>query len=167
MSLCYFLADWLSALYATKGYSPQRARNQGALIGAIEAIGSVVLAALLFGVPLFWWIQTMRAQTEAECGFHPGHSCGLGFGWAVVIILANIVRPFLVANFLGLILAPLGGLLGGYQRANRPAQGEQFTPEKSGDRFWSGRAATAFTILAVLAILLGSGLMLLLRVFYY
>jgi hypothetical protein len=154
MAFSYFLAGWLSALYTTRGHSPRRARSKGALVGAIEGIGSVVLATLLLGGVLFWFIQRMQAQVEAACGAHPGHYCGLGFGLTVLIFLIKIVRPFLIANLLGIVLTPLGGVLGGYQRARTP-QGEPPTPEEPGGKIWSRGAVAVFIIATLLAVLQG------------
>lgn len=166
MALCYFLAAWFSALYTTRGYSSRRARSEGALIGAAEGIGSVALTTLLLGSALFWYVQTMRAQVEATCGSARMHWCGLGFGWMVAVIIpVEIVRPFLLANILGIILTPLGGLLAGDQRVRASrSQGEHLPSEEPVGSTWSRGAVVVFLIAALLAVLLGGiGILLALR----
>lgn len=114
--LCYLLIGVLAAFCASGGLAPLQARKRGAHIGTIAGIGGAVLAALIVALLLIWLLHAAQA--------HPPSASRLpGPGLALFALFFWFVPLFLLLNLLGIVLAPPGGMLGGYLRshlASRP-----------------------------------------------
>jgi hypothetical protein len=88
---------------------------------------------------------------------HPPASRLPGPGLALFILFFLFVPLFLALNLLGIALAAVGGMFGGYLRG-RLKQGDQSVQERPGEqeraRFW-GVGTLTVTIAMLLAILMG------------
>lgn len=149
--MCYFLISGLCAFCAAGGLVPVRARRKGSLIGTIAGIGGAVMAALIVALMIIWFLNGAQV--------HPPSASRLpGRGLTLFILFFWFVPLFLGLNLLGIALAPLGGMLGGYLRA-RLKQGGQSAQEWSGEqeraRPWGVSVLAVAVIAVLLAILLG------------
>jgi hypothetical protein len=144
--ICYFLISGLGAFCTAGGIALARARRRGSLIGTIAGIGGAVMAALIAAIIIIWSLNDARA--------HPTPGAHLPGSLALFIIFFWFVPIFLGLNLLGIALAPLGGMLGGYLRAHLQ-QVDRYAQEGSGEQKWV-RAWVVVVIIAVLmAILMG------------
>ena len=149
--VCYFLISGLGAFCAAGGLVPVRARRRGALIATIAGIGGAVMAALIVALLITWFLHDAQAHPPAASRL-PGR------GLALFVLFFWFVPLFLGLNLLGIALAPLGGMLGGYLRAHLK-HGGQSAQEWSGEQE-RGRprrvsVLAVVIIAALLAILLG------------
>ena len=148
--MCYLLISGLGAFCATGGLVPVRARRRGSLIGIIAGIGGAVMAALIVTLIIIWFLHDARA--------HPAPASRLpGPGLALFILFFWFVPVFLGLNLLGIALAPLGGMFGGYLRSHLKQEGQSVQEWPVGqERARPLRAVVLTVIIAVLlAILMG------------
>lgn len=149
--LCYLLICGLGSFCAAGGLVPVRARRRGSLIGTIAGIGGAVMAALIVALLIIWFLNDAQAHPSTESRL-PGR------GLALFILFFWFVPLFLGLNLLGIALAALGGMLGGYLRAHLKQEGQSAQEWPGGlerARPW-GVVVLAVVIIAVLlAILMG------------
>lgn len=149
--MCYFLISGLGAFCATGGLVSMQARRKGSLIGIIAGIGGAVLATLIVVVMIIWFLNDIKV--------HPPSGSRLpGSGLALFILFFWFVPLFLGFNLLGIALAPLGGMCGGYLRVHLK-QGGQSALEWAGKRErarpWGAGVLAVVIIAVLLAILMG------------
>ncbi|HEX9133616.1 MAG TPA: hypothetical protein VF844_15095 [Ktedonobacteraceae bacterium] len=114
--LCYLLICGLGAFCATGGLAPAQARRKGSLFGIIAGAGGAVVSALIVAVMIAWFLNDIKA--------HPSVGSRLpGPGLAVVLLFFWFVPLFLGLNLLGIALAALGGMCGGYLRVQSRQEG--------------------------------------------
>ena len=149
--MCYLLVSGLGAFCAVGGLVPVRARRRGSLIGIIAGIGGAVLAALIVALLIIWFLHEAQA--------HPSSASRLpGRGLALFVLFFWFVPLFLGLNLLGIALAALGGMLGGYLRAHLKQEGQsaqEWPGEQERARPWGVGVLTVVMIAVLLAILLG------------
>jgi hypothetical protein len=148
--MCYFLISGLGAFFATGGLVSMQARRKGSLIGIIAGTGGAVLATMFVVVLIIWFLNDIKV--------HPPSGSRLpGSGLALFFLFFWFVPLFLGLNLLGIALAPLGGICGGYLRVHLK-QGGQSAQEWAGERErarpWAGVLAVVI-IAVLLAILMG------------
>lgn len=144
--VCYLLISGLAAFCASGGLAPVRARKRGSLIGTIGGLGGAVVAALIAVLVIILSLHDAQAHPTPTSHF-PG-----GSGLALFGLFFVIVPLFLVLNLLGIALAPLGGMLGGYLRARLP-RGSQSRKE------WPAEQELARPQGVVLAVVIIAGLL--------
>lgn len=115
--MCYLLICGLGAFCTAGGLVPVQARRRGSLIGVIAGIGGAVLSALIVALLIMRFLNDFKA--------HPPTGTRLpGPGLGLIVLLFWFVPLFLGLNLLGIALAALGGLLGGYLRGHLKREGE-------------------------------------------
>ncbi len=149
--LCYLLICGLGAFCAVGGLVPVLARRRGALIGVIAGIGGAVVSALIVALLIIRFLNDFKA--------HPPSGSRLpGPGLGLVVLFFWFVPLFLGLNLLGIALAPLGGLCGGYLRAHLKQEGQsaqEWPGERERARPWGMGVLAVGIIAALLAILMG------------
>lgn len=149
--MCYLLICGLGAFCAAGGLVPVHARRRGSLIGVIAGIGGAVLSALIVAVLIMRFLNDFKAHPPAGSRLPgPGLALALLFFWFVPL--------FLGLNLLGIALAPLGGMLGGYLRGHFEREGEsaqEWPDEGVRARPWREGVIAAVIIAVLLAILMG------------
>lgn len=149
--LCYLLISALAAFCASGSLMRRQARRRGSLIGTIGGLGGAALAALITALFIAWSLHTAQAHPTPGSRF-PG-----GPGLALFALFFILVPLFLVLNLLGIALAPLGGMLGGYLRVHlfRASWSEQeWAAEQVRAKPW-GVVLVVVIIAGLLAILMG------------
>jgi hypothetical protein len=148
--LCYLLICGLGAFCAVGGLAPLQARGRGSLIGIIAGAGGAVLSALIVAVLITRFLNDFKA--------HPPTGSRLpGPGLALVILFFWFVPLFLGLNLLGIALAALGGMLGGYLRGHFRPEGEsaqEWSVEEVRVRPRRGGVVAAVIIAVLLAMLM-------------
>lgn len=148
--LCYLLISALAAFCASGSLMRRRACRRGSLIGTIGGLGGAALVALITALFIAWSLHTAQAYPTPRSRFPSGPGLAL-------LGLFILVPLFLVLNLLGIALAPLGGMLGGYLRAHlfRASRSEQeWAAEQERARLW-GVVLVVVLIAGLLAILMG------------
>jgi len=79
-------------------------------------------------------------------------SSGPSFKIPLVVVVILLLPFFLGVNLLGVGLAPLGGMLGGYVKARISPQ-RATLPEQTGEQL-SARSGSGILVMAIIAILL-------------
>ena len=115
--ICYLLISGLAAFCAAGGLVPVQARRRGSLIGIIAGIVGAVITTLIVALIIIWFLHGFQA--------HPPPASRLpGPGLALFLVFFWFVPLFLGLNLLGIALAPLGGMFGGYLRAHLKQEGQ-------------------------------------------
>ena len=156
--ICYFLIGGLGAFTTVSGLVPAQARGRGAWVGFTAAISGACAAGLIVAAIAVWDLVTSPQSASLlhpQVGVAPHVFNAVSSGpwlrfpliWAVVLLLPF----FLGVNLLGVGLAPLGGMLGGYLRA-RVSPPSTTLPEQPGEQALarSGRGILVIIIVAIL-----------------
>lgn len=162
--ICYFLIGGFAAFAMVSGLVPAQARKRGARVGLTAGISGACSSVLILAAIIVWNIVSPPPQTRSLLHLQTGVTPRLlYFGMTVpgssqfwlVLVLIIFVPIFLGANLLGVGLAPLGGLLGGYLRARVSPQSASLS-EQPGEQTVarSGRGILVITIIAVLLAIL-------------
>ena len=150
--MCYFLISGLCAFCAAGGFVPLRARRRSALIATIAGVGGAIMAALIVALLIIWFLHEAQVHPPSISRF-PGR------GLALFILFFWFVPLFLGLNLLGIALAPLGGMLGGYLRSHLKHRGQsvqEWSGEQERGRPRGVSILAVVMITALLAILLGA-----------
>jgi hypothetical protein len=156
--ICYFLIGGLGAFTTVSGLVPARARSRGAWVGFVAGICGVCSAGLIVAAFAVW---ALAASPQSAALLHPQVGVaphvfdavfsGSSLRFPLIAIIVILLPIFLGVNLLGVGLAPLGGMLGGYLRAliSPPAT---MIPEQTGGQAaaQSGRGVLVITIAAIL-----------------
>ncbi|HKW20199.1 MAG TPA: hypothetical protein VJO13_02400 [Ktedonobacterales bacterium] len=168
--ICYFLIGGLGAFTTVCGLVPSQARGRGAWVGLTAAISGACTAGLIVAAFVIW---NFAIPPQSALLLHPQAGVmprALYFGMTMpgsprvwlALALIFFVPIFLGVNLLGIGLAPLGGMLGGYLRARVSAQNATQL-EQPGDRALArpGRGILAIIIVAILLaiIVIAAGLL--------
>lgn len=122
----YLAIAGLGALCATGGLDPAQARARGSLVGVLAGSGGAVVAILIAAV-----VFVMNLHNAAGSPLHPAAQSATPPLMAAVPgppipipLVMLLFAPFFVAEILlGVGLAALGGMLGGWLRASRTWHG--------------------------------------------
>ncbi|HEU4784508.1 MAG TPA: hypothetical protein VFS83_14300 [Ktedonobacterales bacterium] len=157
--ICYFLIGGVGAFTTVSGLVPSQARGRGAWVGLIVGISGACTAGLIVAAFVIW---NFAIPPQSALLLHPHAGVmprALYFGMTMpgsprvwlALALIFFVPIFLGVNLLGIGLAPLGGLLGGYLRA-RVSPPSATLPEQPDEQAMarSGRRTLVITIIAVL-----------------
>ena len=161
--ICYFLIGGLGAFATVSGLVPAQARKRGARVGLTAGISGACSSVLILAAIV---VGNIVSPLQTGSLFHPQAGVmprALYFGMTMpgsprvwlALALIFFVPIFLGVNLLGLGLAPLGGMLGGYLRARVSAQSATL-PEQPGEQgsARSGRGILVIIIAVLLAILI-------------
>jgi hypothetical protein len=158
--ICYFLIGGVGAFTTVSGLIPAaQAHGRGAWVGFVAGISGACSAVLIVVAFVIW---NFAIPPQSALLLHPQAGVmprALYFGMTMpgsprvwlALALIFFVPIFLGVNLLGVGLAPLGGMLGGYLRA-RVSPASATLPEQPGERgaARSGRGILVITIIAVL-----------------
>jgi hypothetical protein len=149
--LSYLLIAMLAAFCACGGLAPVQARRRGASVGIIAGLGGAVLAALIAALLIILLLHDAQV--------HPPSTSRLpGPGLALLALFFWFVPLFLTLNLLGIALAPLGGMLGGYLRSQGKQEdqsAQEWTGERDRARTWSVGMFAVIVIAMLLALVTG------------
>lgn len=156
--VCYFLIGGLGAFTTVSSLVPARARSRDAWVGFVAGISGACAAGLIVAAIAVWDLVTSPQSASLlhpQVGVAPHVFNAVSSGpwlrfpliWAIVLLLPF----FLGVNLLGVGLAPLGGMLGGYLRA-RVSPPSATLPEQPGEQALarSGRGILVIIIVAIL-----------------
>jgi hypothetical protein len=156
--ICYFLTGGLGAFTTVSGLIPARARSRGGWVGFVAGICGACSAGLIVAAGAVWALAAspqpaslLRPQVGVAPHVFYTVSSGSSLRFSLIAIIVILLPIFLGVNLLGVGLAPLGGMLGGYLRAHvsTPAT---IIPEQTGEQAVarSGRGVLVITIVAIL-----------------
>jgi hypothetical protein len=136
--ICYFLIGGMAAFITVSGLVPAQARGRGAWVGFIAGISGACSAGLIVAAVAVW---SIAIPPQSASLLHPQASLMPRLSyiatWAPifppVVIIILLLPFFLGVSVLGIGLAPLGGMLGGYLRA-RVSPHRRALPEQAGDQ---------------------------------
>ncbi|HEY7342915.1 MAG TPA: hypothetical protein VH591_18725 [Ktedonobacterales bacterium] len=161
--ICYFLIGGLGAFATVSGLVPAQARKRGARVGLTAGISGACSSVLILAAIVIW---NFAILPQSALVLHPQTGVmprALYFGMTMpgsprvwlALALIFFVPIFLGVNLLGIGLAPLGGMLGGYLRARVSPQSATL-PGQAGEQALarSGRGTLVITIIAVLLAIL-------------
>ena len=156
--ICYFLIGGLGAFTTVSGLVPAWARSRGAWVGFVAGVSGACSAGLIVAAVAVW---DLVASPQSALLLHPqvgvaphvfnavssGPWLRFPLIWAIVLLLPF----FLGVNLLGVGMAPLGGMLGGYLRA-RVSPRSATLPEQTDERAVAqpGKGMLVITIVAIL-----------------
>lgn len=149
--VCYLLICGLGAFWVTGGLVPVQARRKGSLTGIIAGAGGAVVSALIVALLIIRFLNDFKA--------HPPSGSRLpGPGLGLIILFFWFVPLFLGLNLLGIALAAVGGMCGGYLRARLTQEGQsarEWNGEQERARSWRIGVVAVVCIAVLLAILMG------------
>ncbi|HEY1390937.1 MAG TPA: hypothetical protein VGF38_20545 [Ktedonobacterales bacterium] len=160
--VCYFLIGGLGAFTTVSGLVPVRARSRGAWVGFVAGISGACSAGLIVAAVAVW---ALAASPQSASLLHPQvggapHvfytvSSGSSLRFSLVEIIVILLPFFLGVNLLGVGMAPLGGMLGGYLKA-RISPRSATLPEQTDERAVAQprRGILVITIIAILLAIL-------------
>lgn len=157
--ICYFLIGGMVAFTTVSGLAPSQARGRGAWVGFTAGISGACTAGLIVAAFVIW---NFAIPPQSALLLHPHAGVmprALYFGMTMpgsprvwlALALVFFVPFFLGVNLLGIGLAPLGGLLGGYLKARiSPPSATQLEQTGEQEVARSGRGILVIAIIAVL-----------------
>lgn len=166
--ICYFLIGGVGAFATVSGLVPAQARTRGAWVGLMAGISGACSAVLIVAAFAVWDIVATPKSTSL---LHPQTGAvlrlfyiasGPSFEIPLIVVIILLLPFFLGVNLLGIGLAPLGGLLGGYLRARiSPPGATQLEQAGKQEVARSRRGILVITIIAVLLaiLIMAAGLM--------
>jgi hypothetical protein len=158
--ICYFLIGGMAAFTTVSGLVPAQARGRGAWVGFTAGISGACSAVLIVAAFVIW---NFAASPQSAFLLHPQAGVmprALYFGMTMpgsprvwlALALIFFVPIFLGVNLLGIGLAPLGGMLGGYLRTRVSAQSA--TPLGQPGEQAVAQSQRRILVIAIVAILL-------------
>lgn len=165
--ICYFLIGGMGAFTMVSGLISAQARKRGTRVGLAAGISGACSSVLILAAIVIW---NFAIPPQSALLLHPQAGVmprALYFGMTMpgsprvwlALALIFFVPIFLGVNLLGVGLAPLGGMLGGYLRSRVSPHGAALL-EQTGEQevARSGRGLLVITIIAILlAIIVTAG----------